>query len=170
MKSIEIEKTFLVKKIPDLQNIQPKKIIDLYFPVKAIHPNLRVRKNGTKYEITKKIKPGASASVHEESTIDITEDEFNAFLNADSKKVEKDRYVLDINNKKVEIDVFQDKLKGLVLADFEFDNKEELENFKFPDFCLIDVTEEEFIAGGMLAGKSFEDISEQLNQTISRKI
>ena len=33
-----------------------------------------------------------------------------------------------------------------------------------PDFCLAEVTQEEFIAGGMLCGKSFEDIKDKLEK------
>ena len=38
------------------------------------------------------------------------------------------------------------------------------DNFKIPDFCLIEVTNEEFLAGGMLCGKNYEDISNELKR------
>ena len=33
-----------------------------------------------------------------------------------------------------------------------------------PDFCLADVTQEKFIAGGMICGKSYEDIEKELKR------
>ena len=63
-----------------------------------------------------------------------------------------------------EIDVFQGALKGLVLVDVEFETVEEKDAFEMPEFCLVEVTQEEFIAGGMLCGKSYEDIEEGLKR------
>ena len=31
-----------------------------------------------------------------------------------------------------------------------------------PDFCLVDITQETFIAGGVIAGKTLEDIQSEL--------
>jgi hypothetical protein len=33
-----------------------------------------------------------------------------------------------------------------------------------PDFCLTDITREEFVAGGMLCGKKYEDIDNELKR------
>ena len=69
-----------------------------------------------------------------------------------------------------EIDIFQDKLAGLVIADFEFQTDEEMASFKMPSFCLAEVTGEEFPAGGMLAGKSYKDIEKDLSRFGYRKL
>lgn len=39
-----------------------------------------------------------------------------------------------------------------------------------PEFCLADVTQDAFIAGGMLAGKSFKDIEKDLGKFNYQKI
>ena len=72
---------------------------------------------------------------------------------------------LNSNGKVAEIDVFQGSLKGLIVVDFEFDSMEEKESFEMPDFCLADVTNEVFIAGGMVCGKSYEDIENNLKKS-----
>ena len=59
---------------------------------------------------------------------------------------------------------FADELKGLVLIDFEFSTENEKSTFKIPDIALADVTQEEFIAGGLLAGKTYNDISSELKR------
>ena len=52
---IELEKTYLAKNIPEnLQNCKFKEIVDIYIPKYSEHPKLRIRKNGNRYEVTKK--------------------------------------------------------------------------------------------------------------------
>tara|TARA_Y100000310_G_C20518498_1_gene732431 strand:- start:550 stop:1062 length:513 start_codon:yes stop_codon:yes gene_type:complete len=163
---IELEKTFLAKNLPpNLKDCKSKEIIDVYIPKTSRHPTLRIRKNGDKYEATKKepIQEG-DASKQEEQTILLTEEEFNEFKNLDGKVAHKIRYYYPYKNKIAEIDVFQGPLKGLILVDFEFESEEEKEAFQTPDFCSNDITQEEFIAGGMICGKSYEDIEENLKR------
>ena len=80
------------------------------------------------------------------------------------KNVRKIRYYYDYSGTQAEIDVFQDGLLGLVLADFEFSSKEDKNNFEIPEFCLADVTQDKCFAGGMLCGKSYGDIEVHLNE------
>lgn len=166
---IELEKTYLAKFIPkELEN--EKEMIDTYIPKDKRHPILRIRKNGDKFEITKKYPVEDDASKQKEHTIPLTKEEFEEVVKLDGKRVEKIRYDYYYNGKKAEIDVFQGKLKGLVLVDFEFDSEEEKENFEMPDFCLADVSNEEFLAGGMLCGKRYEDIEEGLKKYNYKKL
>ncbi|MBN1793153.1 hypothetical protein JW826_05710 [Candidatus Woesearchaeota archaeon] len=52
---IEIEKTYLSKSIPpEALKGRSKEITDVYIPPSRTHPDLRIRKNGDKYEITRK--------------------------------------------------------------------------------------------------------------------
>lgn len=164
---IELEKTYLAKKLPeDLKNCELKEIIDVYLPKTSEHPKLRLRKNGDKFELTKKepVNQG-DASHQKEQTIILTEIEFND-LNQQlkGKRIRKIRYNYDYNGRIAEFDVFQDELYGLVVIDFEFANSDEKNNFQMPDFCLIDVTQEIFMAGGMICGKSYTDIEDNLEK------
>jgi CYTH domain-containing protein len=167
---IEIERTFLAKHIPE--GIKDgKEILDIAIPSTARHPNLRIRKYGNKIEITKKemVNKG-DASVHKELTIPLTEEEYKEFSQLEGKRMRKIRYKYDHDGNTAEVDVYQDKLKGLVVIDFEFETTEEKDNFEMPDFCLKDVTQEEVIAGGLLVGKSYEDIEEKLTEFGYKKI
>jgi CYTH domain-containing protein len=162
----EIEKTYLAKYLPEgLLQAPYKEIIDIYFPTKAEHPKLRLRKNGEKYEMTKKtlVNP-ADASSQIENTIPLSKDEFEELSQLPGKRVRKLRYYYDYDGLTAEIDVFQDALQGLVVIEFEFQSEEQLQAFRTPDFCLVDITQEDFIAGGMLCGKSYEDISNHLKK------
>ena len=164
---IELEKTYLAKKLPkNLKSCKFKEIIDVYIPKSNDHPKLRLRKNGDKFELTKKepVNDG-DASHQEEQTIILTETEFNALnQQLDGKRVHKIRYFYNYNGRTAEFDIFQGGLAGLVVVDFEFATIDEKDNFQMPDFCLIDITQEVFIAGGMICGKTYKDIEDNLKK------
>jgi adenylate cyclase len=161
---IELEKTYIAKYLPsDLSSCFFKELIDIYFPPSVPHPNLRIRMNGDKYEITKKVRVDAlDASKQEESTISLTKEEFEALSISPGKQVSKIRYHYLYQGRTAEIDIFRGALSGLVVVDFEFEKETEKNDFQMPDFCLADVTQEDFIAGGMLCGKTYSDIEPYL--------
>lgn len=160
----ELEKTYLIKEAPEnLASCPSKEIIDIYIPKENSHPKMRIRKNGDQYEITKKeaIVDGDYSNFLEE-TIKLTEQEFNCLSQLDGLKLRKLRYKYQYRDRIAEIDVFQDALHGLIVVDFEFETLEEKDNFLMPDFCVADVTQDDFIAGGMLCGKSYSDVEKEL--------
>ena len=158
---IEREKTYLVKQLPDdLKTASSQEIIDLYMPFSSPHPKLRVRKNGNIFEMTKKtpLTP-QDRSTQEEQTIKLSKEEFDFFLTIPSKRIRKIRYYYPYGSSIIEFDIFQEGLRGLILADIEFTSEEEKKRFTSPSFLLSDVTQEDFIAGGMLCGKTYTDIA-----------
>lgn len=170
---IELERTFLAKYLPkDLDKFPSKQMQDNYIPKQAKHPVLRIRKNGERFTMTKKYpKSQGDNSIMIEETINLAQEEYNALQQINSKIHKKIRYQYQTKNSKIcEIDVYQDTLKGLVIIDFEFNTIEEKNNFIPPDFCLVEVTQEEFIAGGYLCGKSYEDIQEKLEKFSYKKL
>jgi len=169
---IELEKTYLAKFIPeDLKNYNFKTILDIYIPQTSEHPKLRLRQTGNRYELTKKEPIQENdASEQEEQTIILSEPEFNEFKKITGKKVHKIRYYYKYHDLIIEFDIFQDDLLGLVLIDIEFKTVEEKNNFIMPDFCLIEVTQETFIAGGKICGKKYEDIENDLNRFNYKKL
>lgn len=171
MTEVELELTYLVKQLPaDLKKSPSKTVIDIYFPAHAEHALLRLRRSGDQYEMTKK-QPidEADLSHQHEHTIKLTEHEFKALAQAPGKRVAKQRYYYPYQGRTAEIDIFLDDLQGLVLADFEFTDRDDQLAFTMPDFCLADVTQEEAIAGGTLAGKTFAQVAPAL-QKYSYKI
>lgn len=166
MKTIELELTYLAKYLPEGLKESPSKLItDVYFPSTANHALLRARQNGDHFEITKKdMADGTDSSHMIEHTIELTEAEFKELTAAGTKRVAKRRYQYEYQGHSAEIDVFQDDLAGLVVVDFEFTDREDQLAFKQLDFCLADVTQEAFVAGGKLAGKSYADIADDLKR------
>lgn len=163
--SLEIEKTYLAKYIPvELSTLRSKAIKDVYIP-DTEKPTIRLRQNGDKYEMTKKVQVSeGDASAHTEYTIPLSGGEFMVFTELSKKTVEKTRYYYEYLGYTIEIDVFSGLLQGLVVVDVEFPNSEAYEAFTMPDFCLVDITQEDFIAGKYLAGRSIQDISGDLDR------
>lgn len=162
-KTIELEKTYLAKYLPeDLQKFPSKEITDWYFPTNATHPRLRLRRMEDRYELTKKAPETDDASRQIEQTITLTQGEYDALARLPAKRSDKFRYYYPYWTHTAEITIFRGALAGLVLVDFEFQSVEEMNNFEMPDFCLADVTQEDCVAGGILAGKSYQDIEHHL--------
>ncbi len=160
----EFELTYLVKILPvDIKVASHQDIIDIYIPASVEHPTFRIRKNGNKREITKKEPIHGQDSSHQlETTIPLSEDEFQELNNLAGKRIYKTRYFYNENGVNYEIDVFRGGLEGLVLVDVEFNSLAEKGNFVPPSWCLVEVTQEKFIAGGMLCGKRYDDIRDNL--------
>lgn len=163
--AIELELTFLAKRIPsEIEGATPTRIVDIYIPDTSEHSHLRLRQKGDQYELTKKtpIQDG-DASAQLEQTISLSQLEFEVMAVISQKRVVKDRYRVMLGNREAEVDVFRDKLQGLVVIDFEFTTPAEKARFVAPaDVVLADITQEDFIAGGLLAGKSYADIEPEL--------
>jgi CYTH domain-containing protein len=105
-----------------------------------------------------------------ETTIKITTTEFDSLSSVTCRKVEKTRYFYKYNELTAEFDVFEGDLQGLVLVDFEFESEPEKASFAMPDFCLAEITQETFIAGGVLAGKNFNDVQAELARFSYQKL
>ncbi len=163
--SIELELTFLASRIPsEVQGVTPHHLLDIYIPEDlTAHSRLRIRQDNNHYEITKKLPIIANdASVQVEHTIHLDNNEFLALSRVSNKIIEKDRYKVVIDGHVAEVDVFMGALRGLVLIDFEFENSASKLAFSPPGVCLAEVTHEDFIAGGNLAGRTYTEIKDEL--------
>ncbi len=166
MIQIELELTYLAREIPEgLADCPSKLIVDVYYPAEEAHPRLRVRRRGDVYEITKKVIAHGNDSSHQiEHTIELSETEFKALTQNQGRRVAKRRYLYNYQGRTAEVDVFEGSLAGLVEVDFEFDDRDDQLAFQMPDFCLADVTQEAFAAGGKLAGKTYADVQADLDK------
>jgi CYTH domain-containing protein len=163
---VELEKTYLAKALPKGLKDSPSEVIrDAYVPVQYEHPIVRLRQRGERHEITKKEQTDPKdASRHDEHTIHLTKEEFAALLTDHAKTHAKRRFDCTIDGAKAEVDVYLEALQGLVVIDFEFDTPEAMAAFRPPAICLADVTNEDVLAGGMIAGKTYEDLRPTLEK------
>lgn len=163
---IELEKTFLARSVPaGLDAAVSRVITDHYVPADAQHPIIRLRANGDVYELTKK-QPidGVDSTMQHEHTIQLTKPEYDVFSSLPAKLVSKRRYDCLLDGHAAQVDVFRGDLEGLAVIDFEFPTQAAMAAFEPPDICLADVSQDVFIAGGVLAGKSYADIEPYLKK------
>jgi len=155
---LEIERTFLVKNIPDLTSIKKIEIKQGY--ISTTPSPLRIRKKGDAFELTKKIPLNENDySSNEEINILLTEYEFNKLWTQVEKFLEKNRYCIDIGENLIaELDIFKGDLSGLVFVEVEFPSQEIMQSFIPPEWFGKDVTQESFSANSFLAGKMFDEI------------
>lgn len=96
----------------------------------------------------------------------------NTYLNAieaetlspifNSNEIRKNRYYFDYEGRRFSIDMFLGDLFGLVLAEVNFDNDQDLASFPKPPFALADVTNNELFSGGKLSELTFADVREEI--------
>ena len=164
---LEIELTYLARFIPDeIASLTPEIMEDVYYPAASErHAILRLRRRGDSYEITKKMPvTDGQGKQHIETTIELTHEEYNALHMAKGKVVGKKRYKLMLGGRPAELDIFTGDLEGLVTIDFEFGSEAEMKSFTPPECCGPDVSDERFIRGGEVAGKSYADLIADLDR------
>ena len=157
---LEIEKTFLVKKIPiNLSSYKSDRIKQGY--ISSSPSPLRIRQKGDKFELTKKIplKEGDFSSA-EEINILLTEYEFNKLWPLIERSLEKTRYYIPLDNNLIaELDIFKSSLEGLSFVEVEFISQKQMELFQPPEWFGADVTQKIFSSNSFLAGKKYQQIS-----------
>jgi len=135
----EIERKFLVRKLPDdLKNYPKKEIAQGYLVSLDEGLQVRLRKSNEHYSLTYK---RGSGSVREEREVELSAEQFKALWPAtEGKRLVKTRYEIPLGERTVEIDLYHDRHEGLVVAEVEFDEEEGAKNFQPPDWLGDDVT------------------------------
>lgn len=134
---MEIERKFLVSKLPAaLEKFQKLNIRQGYI---SHSPTIRIRKQNSEYILAMKSKGSLS---REEYEMFISEEEFNALWHkTEGYAIEKERYLIPIGNGlTAELDIFQQKFKGMVTVEVEFESEEQANNFIPPCWFGADVT------------------------------
>ena len=119
---MEIERKFLIKKLPDnLTSYKARKIEQAYL---CTDPVVRVRRDNDDYYLTYKSK---GMIVREEYNLPLTKEAYGHLLaKADGNIITKTRYEIpEKDNLTIELDVFEGKFDGLLLAEVEVASEEE---------------------------------------------
>lgn len=165
---LETELTYLPRSLPKgLFKTIPRTVTDVYLYQDNLNSKIRLRSeewaDKKTFWLTKKITPDPEDASHQiEFNTPLTREEHNLFSSLPGKVVTKDRHELSIEGTPAEVDVFRGDLDGLVLLEFEFPAAADRDAFEPPVICGADVTQEDFIAGAALAGKSYADIAGSL--------
>jgi len=155
----EIERKFLLEKMPDLSAYEQEDIIQGYL---SYEPEIRIRKKGVKYFLTEK---GEGDIERTEKETQIDKVSFMILLNlVKGNIIEKTRYQIPLdNNLTAEFDIYHDALEGLFTIEVEFESKEIAEAFKLPIWFGEDVTSDKRYKNKNLA--KCEDMNTLLDLT-----
>ena len=159
---MEIERKFIAGNI-NYSNY-PNYLIEQGYIAKNKEYKIRVRKvikdNDIKYTLTYKKRISEDVNINSELELEIDEDIYNQLLSKrDGNIIKKNRYLIPFNNLTAELDIFDDKLKGLKLVEVEFKNREEYNSFKKPIWFLDEVTNDsKFSNSNLTEINSLKDI------------
>ena len=134
---MEIERKFLIKKLPDnLTSYKARKIEQAYL---CTDPVVRVRRDNDDYYLTYKSK---GMIVREEYNLPLTKEAYGHLLaKADGNIITKTRYEIpEKDNLTIELNVFEGKFDGLLLAEVEFASEEEALGYIPPEWFGEDVS------------------------------
>ena len=134
---MEIERKFLIKKLPDnLTSYKARKIEQAYL---CTDPVVRVRRDNDDYYLTYKSK---GMIVREEYNLPLTKEAYGHLLaEADGNIITKTRYEIpEKDNLTIELHVFEGKFDGLLLAEVEFASEEEALGYIPPEWFGEDVS------------------------------
>jgi CYTH domain-containing protein len=126
--------------------------------------NLRLRQqsddeNEPVFKLTQKLPTDATGARQGLiTTMYLTEDEFQLLANLPAKILRKTRYSVPPFG----IDVFEDALTGLVLAEAEFNSAEDASALSLPSFIVREVTEDPRFTGGELVRASRQELDKLL--------
>jgi CYTH domain-containing protein len=146
----EIERKFLVRKLPDDLATRPSAQISQGYLVSTDDGlQVRLRQSDKNYSLTYKRGLG---NVREEREVELLAEQFSALWPAtEGKRVLKTRYEIPLGDLVVEIDVYGGRHEGLVVAEVEFDDEESATRFQPPEWLGDDVTGDPRYSNQLLA-------------------
>ena len=142
---MEIEKKYLVKKLPeDLSKYEKWEIEQCYL---CAEPAIRIRKRNEDYILTYKNRSldnkckEKGLNISQEVEVPLTEEAYKHLKKkADGIAITKTRYRIPYGKFVIELDVFHEDYDGFYLAEVEFDNASEGQAFVPPDWFGRDVS------------------------------
>lgn len=134
---MEIERKYLIKDLPDNIDSYPFHTIEQGYL--CISPVVRIRRQDDDYILTYK---GKGMMVREEYNLPLTKEAYEHLKpKIDGLLISKRRYVIPLeDNLNIELDIFDEPLAPLILAEVEFPTEEMANTFMPPYWFGEDVT------------------------------
>lgn len=152
---MEIEKKYLVNELPfELNTYEKEEIEQGYLCIK---PTVRIRKSNDDYFLNYKWKNkniSDDNAIHNiEYEMPLTKENYEHLLSkVDNHMIIKTRYIIPLNDgHKVELDIFDGNLKGLMFAEVEFKDDEDALSFNKPEWLGDDVSGNKFYDNTLLS-------------------
>ena len=137
---MEIERKFLLRSLPPgLEDAPAHLIVQGYLALTSEGVEVRVRRKGDDHFLT--VKHGGSLSrIEVELPLPAPEFEVLWPLTAGRRLRKLRRDLPGPDGLKIEIDLYEDALAGLQVAEVEFPDEEAAHRFQPPDFCGREIT------------------------------
>lgn len=136
---MEIERKFVIDSLPDEIDLchYPKRCIEQGYL--CTEPVVRVRRDNDSYYLTYKSK---GMMVREEYNLPLTKEAYASLIKkSEGNIITKTRYEIpEKNNLTIELDLFDGKYSGLMLAEVEFENESDALTYIPPAWFGKDVT------------------------------
>jgi CYTH domain-containing protein len=101
------------------------------------------------------------------TSIFLDEYEYDVLSVFEGNELRKNRYPYEHEGRAYSVDVFLGELRGLILAETDFDDDEVMDAFAPPSFAFMDVTKDEMFTGGSLVHLSAEEIRGAINKGVT---
>lgn len=146
----EIERKFLVRKLPDkLEDFPHAQIEQGYLALEGDGVQVRMRKAGENLSLTYKRN---QEDAREEREITLTPEQFAILWPATAeRRLSKTRYDVPLGHLVIEIDVYHGRHEGLIVAEVEFADKAEAHSFQPPLWLGDDVSRDPRYSNQLLA-------------------
>lgn len=134
---MEIERKFLINILPE--NLSQYPFHQLEQGYLCTEPVVRIRREDDNYYLTYKSK---GLMVREEYNLPLTQAAYEHLLpKIDGILITKKRYLIPLSEKlTIELDIFENELAPLLLAEVEFSSEEEANSFTPPEWFGEEVT------------------------------
>ena len=133
---MEIERKFLLKKLPDNLDTYRHRHLEQGYLCTA--PVVRIRKDDDRYELTYK---SGGMMVRQEYNLLLTKDSYEHLKKkVDGRLITKKRYMIPYEKYMIELDVFEGVHAPLIMAEVEFPNEKAATNYIPPEWFGEDVT------------------------------
>lgn len=133
---MEIERKYLPARLPEDLNTYPHRQLEQGYLCTA--PVVRVRKDGSRYELTYK---SGGMMVRQEYNLPLTKAAYEHLKQKiDGRLIVKERYRIPCGKHTIELDIFGGDLAPLMIAEVEFETEDEAASFIPPDWFGEDVT------------------------------
>ena len=140
---MEIERKFLIDEPPRLDRFEHSEIEQGYLSLADPERGAEVRLRRRGDELTLTAKSGGGR-VREEEEIELEQDEFERLWRlTEGRRLAKRRYLIPHEGREVELDVYGGDLDGLTVAEVEFDDERQAQEFEPPAWFGDEVTGKE---------------------------
>jgi adenylate cyclase len=155
----EIERKFLISKMPDLSNFESV-TYERYYIYRNDTIEMRVQRKGNIYEIERKeMTSGLSAK---KTKLVISEPEFEKLKQFGSEAILREGFFIS-SNPDVSIKIYHGKYEGLNKVEVEFTSEEEAKAFQIPKWYGEEITDSLISRDSKLLDLSEEEIKNFLS-------